>query len=150
MEFEFKEDTEYFEKLLCNESQTLRVFINFFDFRPVAEKRNEFNKHRNKLKAILITKHGEECMLKLSMCDMNSGIAIDHLIPLSTNQLNKSLRKLEPVKGKKVAAQSFGSNHIDNLVIACANCNNHKKHRLLGREVLRRILKAKKMEWLGS
>ena len=143
MEFEFKEDTEYFEKLLCNESQTLRVFINFFDFRPVAEKRNEFNKHRNKLKAILITKHGEECMLKLSKCDMNSGIAIDHLIPLSTNLLNKSLRKLVPLKGKKAPTQSFGSNHIDNLVIACSNCNNHKKHRILEMEMLQRILNRK-------
>ncbi|MBK6989183.1 MAG: hypothetical protein IPH33_13745 [Bacteroidetes bacterium] len=71
-------------------------------------------------------------MLNLSMCDISSGIVIDHLIPLSTNQLNKSLRKLAPVKGKKVATQSFGSNHIDNLVIACASCNNHKKHRIIG------------------
>ncbi|MBK7431316.1 MAG: HNH endonuclease [Bacteroidetes bacterium] len=39
----------------------------------------------------------------------------------------------KPLKGKKVATQSFGSNHIDNLVIACANCNNHKKHRILRR-----------------
>lgn len=143
MEFEFKEDKEYFEKLLCSESQTIENFIHLFDFHPVDEKRSEFNKNRSKIKQELITKHGEECMLKLSMCDMNSGIAIDHLIPLSTNQLNKSLRKLVPVKDKKVATQSFGSNHIDNLVIACANCNNHKKHRILKGEVLRRIFEAK-------
>lgn len=140
MEFEFKEDQNYFEKLLSNESQAIENFIQLFDFRPVAEKRNEFNKHRNKLKELLISKHGAECMLKLSMCDMNSGIAIDHLIPLSTNQLNKSLRKLLPRRGKKVATQSFGSNHIDNLVIACAKCNNHKKHRILEQKIILEIL----------
>lgn len=143
MEFEFKEDQDYFEKLLCSETQTIEHFKHLFDFRPVTEKRNYINKNGSKLKELLISKHGAECMLRLSMCDMNSGIAIDHLIPLSTNQLNKSLRKLKAVKGKKVATQSFGSNHIDNLVIACSNCNNHKKHRILEMEMLQRILNRK-------
>lgn len=147
MEFEFKEDQDYFEKLLSVESQTIENFIPLFDFRPVTEKRNEFNKHRNKLKELLISKHGAKCMLKLSMCDMNSGIAIDHLIPLSTNQLNRTLRKLKPVKGKKVATQSFGSNHIDNLVIACANCNNHKKHRILQGRKFHEIFEIKKLKF---
>ncbi len=143
MDFAFKEDQDYFEKLLCSESKTIENFMHLFDFRPVIEKRSEFNKHRNKLKEKLISIHGAECMLKLSKCDMNSGIAIDHLIPLSTNLLNKSLRKLVPLKGKKAPTQSFGSNHIDNLVIACSNCNNHKKHRILEMEMLQRILNRK-------
>lgn len=146
-EFEFREDRDYFEKLLCSESQTIENFIHLFDFRPVIEKRKEFNKHRNKLKELLISNHGEECMLKLSMCDLSSGIAIDHLIPLSTNQLNKSLRKLKPIKGKKVATQSFGSNHIENLVIACANCNNHKKHRILQGRQFQKIFEIKKLKF---
>jgi 5-methylcytosine-specific restriction endonuclease McrA len=144
MEFEFKEDAEYFEKLLCNESQTMQDFIHLFDFRSVDEKRREFNKVKYKLKAELISKSGEECILKFNMCDMSSGIVIDHLIPLSTNQLNKSLRKLSAAKGKKVATQSFGSNHIDNLVIACVNCNNYKKHRILERRKFLVIFKEMK------
>lgn len=142
-EFEFKEDMEYFEKLLCSGSQTIDQYIHLFDFRSADEKRKQFNKEKSKLKEELISKDGGKCMLKLSMCDINSGITIDHLIPLSTNQLNKSLRKISPLKAKKVATQSFGSNHIDNLVIACANCNNHKKHRILDQKVIARILAVK-------
>ncbi len=143
MEFEFAEDQEYFEKVLCSKSQSISHFMHLFDFRPVSEKRREFSNIRHKIRKELISKFGEECMLNLSMCDISSGIVIDHLIPLSTNQLNKSLRKLAPVKGKKVATQSFGSNHIDNLVIACASCNNHKKHRILESKMLARIIDAK-------
>jgi len=99
MNFEFKEDQEYFERLLCSESHTIEHFCHWFDFRPVAEKHSEFNNHRNNLKEILLSKHGEECMLNLSMSDMSSSLVIDHLIPLSTNQLNKSLRKKKAAKG---------------------------------------------------
>jgi 5-methylcytosine-specific restriction endonuclease McrA len=42
--------------------------------------------------------------------------------------------------GEKVLAQSFGSNHPNNLILACERCNNYKKHRFLSREQLKRIL----------
>jgi 5-methylcytosine-specific restriction endonuclease McrA len=32
--------------------------------------------------------------------------------------------------GKKVPAQSFGSNHMDNLVLACEKCNREKFNQL--------------------
>lgn len=79
----------------------------------------------------------------MECCDLDSGIVIDHLIPLSTNKLNKELRNLKPDKFKKVISQSFGSNHMDNLIIACNNCNNHKKHRILDRNKLLEILTEK-------
>jgi 5-methylcytosine-specific restriction endonuclease McrA len=56
---------------------------------------------------------------------------LDHLIPLSSNELNKRLRALPRVGKAKVARQSFGSNHADNLILACKRCNAFKKHRLL-------------------
>jgi len=82
-------------------------------------------------------------MLDFSMCDINSGINVDHLIPLATNKLNKELRNLKAEPGRKVKSQSFGSNHIDNLIIACADCNNYKKHRIIERAKIQSILRAK-------
>ena len=45
-------------------------------------------------------------------------------------------------KGKKVLTQSFGSNHKNNLILACKNCNLHKKHRM-EKEVIQKVLKTK-------
>lgn len=144
--FENPEDRDFFEKLLCGNSTTIDSYGHFFDFRPVAEKRREFNRCRKKLFEDLSQKYGKDCFLKYPcLCDLNSGLAIDHLIPLSTNKLNKALRQLKPLPGKKVITQSFGSNHIDNLVIACNNCNNHKKHRLLDHDKICSILKRKQI-----
>ena len=115
-----------------------------FDFRLPATKRKEFNKIRNDRLKQLISIHGLTCMLNLYCCDLNSGTAVDHLIPISTNKLNKELRQLKAEQGRKVITQSLGSNHIDNLVISCNNCNNYKKHRILERNKLIHILKEKK------
>lgn len=146
--FEFVEDKNFFEKLLCDSTSAIDSFNHFFDFRPVAVKRQEFNRLRKGLFFDLAQNYGKDCFLKYpDLCDISSGLAVDHLIPLSTNQLNKLLRNLKPEPGKKVKTQSFGSNHIDNLVIACNNCNNHKKHRLLDREKLLAILTLKTPEW---
>ncbi len=129
--------------VLCDESQSLDYFKDLFDFRPVSTKRVEFNSMRNKIKSELIKQHGNQCMINYPHCDIQSGIEIDHLIPLSTNQLNKSLRNIPAQKGKKVVTQSFGSNCKANLIVACSKCNNHKKHRILDREKMLVILIAK-------
>lgn len=84
-------------------------------------------------------------MLELDVCDINSGFCVDHLIPLSSNKLNKELRKQLAEKGKKVKTQSFGSNLIDNLVIACNNCNNYKKHRILESRIIIAVLNKKRI-----
>ena len=143
--FKHPEDRKYFEKLLLTKEITsLEDYKTLFDFRPPAIKRTEFNQCRRKILSQLIKKNGDKCMLALECCDPSSGITIDHLIPLSTNKLNKELRNMKPVKGRKVGSQSFGSNHLDNLIIACNKCNNRKKHRFLDREHLQKILSIKK------
>lgn len=145
MEFLFPEDRQFFKNLLGTEGEEdFLKFYTLFDFRPPAVKRAEFNKQRNRIFAELEKYHGKHCMLNYELCDPSSGFAVDHLIPLSTNKLNKELRQLKAETGKKVATQGFGSNHLDNLVIACTKCNNHKKHRFLESEKLREILELKK------
>lgn len=82
---------------------------------------------------------------------IQSGITIDHIIPLSTNVLNKDLRRMKSEeKGKKVQSESYGSNHYDNLIIACKNCNNHKKHRLLTKDNMCELLTRKQSTKLNS
>ena len=145
IQFEHSEDKKYFEKhLLTKEKPSIEDFKAFFDFRPTGIKRAEFNHCRKDILSQLIKRHGKKCMLAMECCDLDSGLAIDHLIPLSTNKLNKELRNLKPDRHKKVRSQSFGSNHLDNLIIACNRCNSHKKHRLLDREKILEILTEKR------
>lgn len=144
IDFEYPEDKLFFERLLINGTKTrIENFQNYFDFRNPIEKRKEFNSKRKSVLNQLVERHGLNCMLRLGCCDMKSGTAIDHLIPLSTNKLNKQLRQVVPQIGRKVPSQSYGSNHIDNLIIACSNCNNHKKHKILDSEQMNEILKLK-------
>jgi 5-methylcytosine-specific restriction endonuclease McrA len=97
------------------------------------------------LKTQLVARFGQVCQLRLlEECDPGAGLAIDHVIPLSTNKLNKELRNLVAAKGRKVATQSFGSNNIQNLVFECGRCNGYKKHRFLTREQLKRVLSVHK------
>lgn len=144
IQFEHSEDKKYFKKLLVTkEKPSIEDFKALFDFRSPGVKRAEFNQCRIKIQTQLIKKHGKKCMLAMECCNLDSGIAIDHLIPLSTNKLNKELRNLKPDKHKKVRSQSFGSNHMDNLIIACNKCNSHKKHRLLDRKKILEIFTVK-------
>ena len=140
MIFKYEDDKEYFEELLGDFYSEL-----FFDFRHRNIKRKEFNKNRNKFYENLKNKFGEYCQLEYqNICDRTSGFAIDHLIPLSSNELNKKIRKIKSTdKSHKVVSESYGSNEICNLIIACNNCNNHKKHRIIDKKRLDRILKTK-------
>jgi hypothetical protein len=143
--FEYIEDKKYFEKLLLIENSVpVDVFPTLFDFRSPIIKRKEFNSLRDSLLSRLIEHYGCKCMLNLDGCNIQSGIAVDHLIPLSSNKLNKEIRNLSAEKGRKVKTQSFGSNHINNLVIACNNCNNSKKHRILSSDKMNQVLQVKK------
>ena len=141
IQFEHSEDKKYFEKLLMTEEKSrIEDFKALFDFRSPIIKRAEFNQYRKNFQVQLIKKHGRKCMLAMECCDLDSGLVLDHLIPLSSNMLNKELRNLKPDKHKKVKSQSFGSNHMDNLIIACNKCNSHKKHRFLESEKILKIL----------
>jgi len=146
--FEHPEDQRFFRDLLCEEGEALEKYAPLFDLRDMTKKRREFQAARPSLLKILRTKHGTGCMLQYSeACTGGRGaLTIDHLIPLSSNKLNKEIRHVAPLPGRKVPGQSFGSNHLANLVLACATCNGAKKHRLLARAELRRLLAATQAE----
>lgn len=127
--FEYLEDLLFFENLFGSKIHNTGL-EKLFDFSYATEKRKSFNKIRNKVFEELRSKYGETCQLGYDCCDLSSGYAVDHRIPLSSNVLNKQLRMLKAVKGKKVETQFFGSNHRSNFLLACNSCNNHKKHRL--------------------
>lgn len=133
-DFQYKADYDFFINKLANDDAFLfeGKFQKLFDFRDPKIKRFEFNKLRNDLFRKLLDKHGEICQLRLCAdCCVVKRFDIDHYIPLSTNELNKKLRGLKPKDGKKVPSQSFGSNDIANLRIACKRCNAFKKHRII-------------------
>ena len=138
MVFECTEDEQYFKTLLG--VRDLEPYAALFDFRPVAIKRAEFNRLHTQLYQQLIERDGKQCAWHLvDDCEQDQHLAIDHLVPLSSNKMNKELRLMKPTRGKTVLTQSLGSNNPANLVLACAKCNNHKKHRLLDiREYIRR------------
>lgn len=137
MAFRYNEDFEFFRELFGNYYNE-----SYFDFRSPEIKRLEFNKLRNDVFKLLTNKYGLTCRLNFkNICDDNSGYVVDHLIPLSSNELNKKLRKMIASNSKKkVPSESYGSNDICNLVIACNKCNNHKKHKIMSKRDLRAIL----------
>src|SRR3989344_7340023 len=131
--FEFFQDKVFFIRLLSrsNDGKLAKNFLDYFDFRSPEIKRKEFSKLRNGAYAYLISRFGKKCMLAISKeCSETRNLVIDHFIPLSSNELNKKLRKMKARRNKKVVAQSFGSNNLCNLVLACEKCNSYKKHKL--------------------
>lgn len=144
-QFEHAEDQIYFEELFLKEGKvsTIEDFMHLFDFRAYHVKRNEFRRVKKERFQVLQDQYGLVCMLRMGCCEPSSGYLLDHVIPIYTNGLNKRLRRLKPEPGKKVKSQSLGSNHMDNLVISCNSCNNHKKHLLLDKEKLREIFRRK-------
>jgi len=144
MKFEYENDKLFFENLLCNEDEKIEKYSQLFDFRNPHQKRKEFASIRTKILDQFIKQKGKICELNFpNICDLSSDFNIDHIIPLSSNILNKTLRKLHNEKGKKVKTQSFGSNNECNLILSCKKCNNHKKHRFLEKNQIRELLKNK-------
>jgi len=134
LEFKYPEDYKFFVDLLSdgNENSFNKKFKDYFDFRDPKIKRGEFNKIRSKTFERLKNIYGLKCQLKIHPdCSKVKKFDIDHFIPLSTNELNKKIRHMNKEPGHKVPTQSFGSNHIKNLRIACSKCNSYKKHRLI-------------------
>lgn len=134
LKFEHPEDYKFFVDLLSDGKKDLfdKKFKDCFDFRDPKIKREEFNKIRNKIFEKLKNKYGLKCQLKIHPdCSKAKKFDIDHFIPLSTNELNKKIRHIGRKPGHKVLAQSFGSNNIKNLLMACSRCNSYKKHRII-------------------
>ncbi|HWO07346.1 MAG TPA: HNH endonuclease signature motif containing protein [Candidatus Paceibacterota bacterium] len=144
MQFEYPEDREFFANLLTDGDQKkLSKFKDYFDFRSPKVKREEYNLMRDALFQKIIKRDGYVCRLTISpRCLRDRELQIDHVIPLSTNIINKTTRRMKALPGKKVAAQSFGSNYLGNLIFACRECNREKWHRFLDRETLQRVLKS--------
>ena len=138
MYFENIDDERFFKNLL-EIIGGLKKNELLFDFRNPSQKRNEFNKISKQMFKKLVKKYGNSCQLR---CHDDCGLEateIDHLIPLSSNELNKHLRGMKGRGGKKTPSQSFGSNHISNFVLACKRCNAFKKHRFPTVETIRHI-----------
>jgi len=134
MQFEYPKDREFFANFLAggDEKRLEKEFFECFDFRHPAIKRWEFNKVRKKMLDELMRKYGGKCQLRIHPdCSKDGKFEPDHIIPLSTNELNKKLRHMARTSGEKVPAQSFGSNHPKNLILTCKRCNAYKKHRLI-------------------
>lgn len=132
--FEYPEDRKFFVDLMANgdEEKFDKEFSDYFDFNHPAIKREEFNKIRKRVLKDLIVQYGENCQLHLHPdCSKERVWQPDHIIPLSTNELNKKLRRMERTGVEKVARQSFGSNSPKNLILACKRCNAFKKHHII-------------------
>ena len=138
LDFEFREDEKYFSILFDTVGG---IEANYFllDFRDPSLKRTEFNKIRNSVFQKLLDNYGRFCQLNCHEECSNEAKEVDHLIPLSSNVLNKQLRNMKGLNGKKVPAQSFGSNHESNFVLACKRCNAFKKHHLPSLKIIENI-----------
>ncbi len=146
IQFEFDEDRAFFKKLLCHDDDALESFADLFDFRSPKVKRTEFGRIKAQVLRDKLALHGPVCQLRLAEdCNIASGLVLDHLIPLSTNKLNKALRWQGTERDAsggilKAPTQSFGSNNPRNLVLACVNCNSLKQNRILDREHMQRLI----------
>lgn len=144
MDFEFKEDEQFFGQLL-QRAGGLHANADLFDRRDPALKRTEFAGIRDAEFERLRQEVGDRCELQCHPDCSGRAEQVDHLIPLSSNELNKTLRRSAPARGRKVAAQSFGSNALANLVLSCRRCNAFKKHRLPDAGLVARILTARRL-----
>lgn len=134
--FDHSEDRDFFDELFADLGG-VEKFSHMFDFRPSKMKRSEFDSQiMSKLKEL----YGDVCVLNLIDGCSNKAEHVDHFIPLQSNNLNKSIRNLKGDGRKKVPQQSFGSNHIDNLVPACAKCNMHKKNNIPSKVLINKVL----------
>ena len=135
MPFEYPEDRAFFCNLLAGGDSVRfeQLFGDFFDFRHPAIKRLEFDRTSKQALAGLIEKYGEVCQLQLHPdCSKEPIWETDHIIPLSSGELQRKLRNLKNnPDGSKPKSLSYGSNHPRNLILACKRCNAFKKQRIM-------------------
>ncbi|MDO8522333.1 MAG: hypothetical protein Q7S08_03540 [bacterium] len=135
MKFKYPEDRQFFLNLLAGGDEKIfdSEYSDYFDFRHPAIKRWEFNKISKKVLAGLIEKYGRKCQLRIHPdCSMTNIWHPDHIIPLASAELNRKLRHIKNnPDGSKPESVSYGSNHLNNLTLACEKCNLHKKHRII-------------------
>ena len=127
--FDHSEDRDHFDTVLENLGG-VDANSHLFDFRDPDLKRKEFNAIRDAVYAELKRRYGTSCQLRCHEDCGSVGTVVDHLIPLSSNVLNKKLRGMKATADKKAPTQSFGSNHPDNFVLACRRCNAFKQSKI--------------------
>lgn len=146
--FTYEQDRAYFEQLLCEPDETIEDYADLFDLdRSPNAKRFEFARLSGRRLQELRELLGDVCQLTYAPgCDPRSGLVVDHLIPLSSNKLNKESRHIptsrQDGKLREAPTQSFGSNQPRNLVLACTSCNSLKQNRFLERQKLRSVLQS--------
>jgi hypothetical protein len=140
--FDHPEYVKHFERLMCAEGETLDRYQMFFDLRPFTDKRREFNLKRAAAFEELMQRYGRRCQLQFAAdCQPDLPSAVDHIIPLASARLNKEIKGApKMLNGKKAPNESFGSNAIENLCLACQPCNSLKHTKFLERVRLRAIL----------
>lgn len=144
--FEYEADRQFFKQLLCKDGEELALYADLFDFRPAHLKRREFGRLRAQRLRDLQRVLGSVCLLYFAPdCSVRSGLTVDHLIPLSSNVLNKGLRGVRTSRTadgalRKVPSQTLGSNNPRNLILACCNCNSFKKDRLPDKDTIKYAL----------
>lgn len=141
--FEYPEDRDFFAFLLTDgDIERLEAeYSELFDFTHPAIKREDFGKVSKKVLADLVVKFNGTCQLNIHEdCGKSGVLEPDHIIPLSSNLLNKQLRGMKGLPGLKTKRQSFGSNHPRNLTLACRRCNGYKKNRILDADIIRRLV----------
>lgn len=135
MLFTYPEDRDFFCNLLAGGDLVLfeEKFSDLFDFRHPAIKRWEFDKTSKQVLVGLLQKYGEVCQLQLHPdCSIEKKWEPDHIIPLSSGELQRKLRHLKTnPDGSKPESLSYGSNHPRNITLACKRCNAFKKHRIM-------------------
>jgi 5-methylcytosine-specific restriction endonuclease McrA len=137
--FEFLEDRKFFESLF-EDIGPIESWLHLLDFSDHDKKQINFNKERNQVFLRLKAQYRSVCHLAYPNICTGRSEAIDHMIPLATNILNKK-RGIKAKSGKKVPTQSIGANHLHNFALACNKCNGHKKHRFLDPSHLARVIK---------
>lgn len=140
--FDHPDYVRHFERLMCDEGETLDRYSVFFDLRPFAEKRREFGAKRAAAFVELERRYGRRCQLAFAQdCTPDQPAAVDHIIPLASARLNKEIKGApKTLNGKKAPNESFGSNALENLCLACQPCNSLKHTKFLDRARLRAIL----------
>lgn len=136
--FDHQEDRQYFDTVL-QDVGGVDANSHLFDFRAPEQKRRKFNAIRDSVFASLKQRYGSGCRLNGHEDCSGVGTVVDHLIPLSSNVLNKSIRGMKATAKKKAPTQSFGSNHSDNFVLACRRCNDFKKSKIPTSELINDI-----------
>ena len=146
LEFPHPKYRAFFERMLCRDGEALETYADLFDFHPVPAKRAAFGRMRASRLKELLNRFGNVCMLSFAPdCDVASGLCLDHLIPLSSNKLNKELLGATTFRDsegnfRKAPTESFGSNGQRNLVLACTNCNSFKQNKFLDSATIVRAL----------